>query len=84
MLRLISFVFSDLHAYSTDPYAMTNRCILTPKNSSVDDINDVLIDRFPGEAFVFMSTDRTLNEKDQGDYQDFLNSLNPKGLPPIN
>ncbi|XP_027076324.1 uncharacterized protein [Coffea arabica] len=80
--RLIGFVFSDLHAYSIDPYAMINRCILTPKNSCVDDINDVLIDRFPGQAFVFMSTDRTLNEKDQGDYQDFLNSLNPKGLPP--
>ena len=29
-----------------------------------------------------MSTDRTINERDQSDYEDFLNSLNPKGLPP--
>ncbi|XP_027122194.1 uncharacterized protein [Coffea arabica] len=62
---------------------MISRCILTPKKSSLDDINDLLIERFPRQPFVFMSTDRTLNERDQGDYQDFLNPLNPKGLPPI-
>ncbi|XP_027169453.1 uncharacterized protein LOC113769184 [Coffea eugenioides] len=80
--RLVDFVFSDLCLYSLDPYSMINRCVLTPKNSCVDDINEMMIDRFPGQAYVYMSTDRTLNERDQGDYQDFLNSLNPKGLPP--
>ncbi|XP_027082486.1 uncharacterized protein [Coffea arabica] len=80
--RLVDFVFSDLSVYSSDPYQITNRCILTPKNTCVDDINEMMIDRFPGEPFVYMSTDRTINERDQSDYEDFLNSLNPKGLPP--
>ena len=73
----MDFVFSDLCLYSLDPYRMINRYVLTPKNSCVDDINEMMIDRFPGQAYVYMSTDRTLNERDQEDYQDFLNSLNP-------
>ncbi|XP_027120444.1 uncharacterized protein [Coffea arabica] len=80
--KLMDFVFSDLCLYSLDPYKMINKCVLTPKNSCVDDINEMIIDQFPGQAYVYMSTDRTLNERDQGDYQDFLNSLNLKGLPP--
>ena len=78
----MNFVFSDLSVYSSDPYQITNRCILTPKNTCVDDINEMMIDRFPGRPFVYMSNDRTINERDQSDYENFLNSLNPKGLPP--
>ncbi|XP_071939902.1 uncharacterized protein [Coffea arabica] len=80
--RLIESMFSDLRLYSLDPYLMINRCILSAINSVVDDINQMIIDRFPGQPYTYTSTDRTLNERDQGDYEDFLNSLNPKGLPP--
>ncbi|XP_027122061.2 uncharacterized protein [Coffea arabica] len=80
--RLVDSVFYDLRIYSFDPYLMINRCILSAMNSAVDDINQMIIDRFPGQPFTYTSTDRTLNERDQGDYEDFLNSLNPKGLPP--
>ncbi|XP_027102730.1 uncharacterized protein [Coffea arabica] len=82
LTRLIQTVFSDLNVYSLDPYQMINHCILSATNSAVDDVNQTIIDRFPGEAHVYTSTDRTLNEKDQGNYEDLLNSLNPKGLPP--
>ncbi|XP_027167892.1 uncharacterized protein LOC113767888 [Coffea eugenioides] len=82
LTRLIQTVFSDLNVYSLDPYQMINRCILSATNSAVDDVNQTIIDRFPGEPHVYTSTDRTLNERDQGDYEDLLNSLNPKGLPP--
>ena len=61
---------------------MINRCILSAMNSAVDDVNQMIIDRFPSQPYTYTSTDRTLNERDQGDYEDFLNSLNPKGLPP--
>ncbi|XP_071926211.1 uncharacterized protein [Coffea arabica] len=80
--RLIGSVFSDLRLYSLDPYLMINRCILSAMNSAVDDVNQMIINRFPGQPYTYTSTDRTLNERDQGDYEDFLNSLNPKGLPP--
>nr|XP_027121996.1 uncharacterized protein LOC113738929 [Coffea arabica] len=49
--RLVDFVFSDLCLYSLDPYRMINRYVLTPKNSCVDDINEMMIDRFPGQAY---------------------------------
>ncbi|XP_071916266.1 uncharacterized protein [Coffea arabica] len=79
---LIESVFSDLRLYSLDPYLMINRCILSAINSAVDDVNQMIINRFPGQPYTYTSTDRTLNERDQRDYEDFLNSLNPKGLPP--
>ncbi|XP_027102740.2 uncharacterized protein [Coffea arabica] len=80
--RLLQSVFLDLALYSLDPYRMINRCILTPKNSSVDELNDILIKRFPGELHTFISSDKTVDQRHQGDYEDFLNSQNPKGLPP--
>ena len=57
-------------------------CILSGTNNAVDDVNQLIIDRFPRDPHTYISSDRTLNERDQGDYEDFLNSLNPKGLPP--
>nr|XP_027060682.1 ATP-dependent DNA helicase PIF1-like [Coffea arabica] len=80
--RLIQSVFPDLLAYSNDPYTMINMCILTPKNSSVDELNDIMITRFPGNLHVYVSSDKTVDQRHQGDYEDFLNSQNPKGLPP--
>ncbi|XP_027150407.1 uncharacterized protein LOC113750651 [Coffea eugenioides] len=41
--RLIHCVFLDLHLYSTDPYQMINRYILSPTNSSVDEHNEFYI-----------------------------------------
>lgn len=61
---------------------MINKCILSPKNDSVDDINDMLISQFPGEQYVYTSIDKAVDQRHQGDFEDFLNTLNPKGLPP--
>ncbi|XP_027122006.1 uncharacterized protein [Coffea arabica] len=80
--RLLHCVFPDLNACWNDPYKFINRCILTPKNASVDDLNGVMINRFPGQLHVYTSSNRTLDQRHQSDYEDFLNSQNPKGLPP--
>ncbi|XP_027120479.1 uncharacterized protein [Coffea arabica] len=77
---LLKSVFSNLMTYSKDPYSMINRCVFAPKNSSVDEINDVMIKRFPGNLHVYVSSDRTVDPRHQGDYEDFLNSQNPKAL----
>ena len=82
MTRLVAYTFPDLNLYSSDPYEMISRCILTPKNTSVEDINDVMIQRFPGQLFSYTSSDQTVDQRFQADYEDFLNSQNPKGLPP--
>nr|XP_027122232.1 uncharacterized protein LOC113739192 [Coffea arabica] len=80
--RLLESVFPDLNTYSQDPYNLINRCILAPKNSSVDELNEIMIRRFPGSLHTYISSDKTVDQRHQGDYEDFLNSQNPKGLPP--
>lgn len=55
---------------------------MCPKNSCVDDINDILIDDFPGDERVYLSVDKALDQRNQEDFDDFLNTLNPRGLPP--
>ncbi|GAA0185858.1 hypothetical protein LIER_33146 [Lithospermum erythrorhizon] len=57
------------------------RAILSPKNEFVDDINSMLIQHMPGEALVYISDDLANNVNNQGYYIDYLNTLEPKGLP---
>ncbi|XP_058189334.1 uncharacterized protein LOC131306920 [Rhododendron vialii] len=60
---------------------MTQSAILTPRNDSVDQINELLINRFPGKEYVYMSIDKTVNPADQGLYVDFIHSICPPGMP---
>ncbi|GAA0158118.1 DNA helicase [Lithospermum erythrorhizon] len=78
---LISYVYPDLILFETSPFEMMQHIILCPKNNFVDDINSKLIQRIPGEEIVYISDDKAKNASDQGDYVDYLNSLEPKGLP---
>ncbi|KAK6925261.1 DNA helicase Pif1-like [Dillenia turbinata] len=80
--RLINCVFRDLNFYAEDPMQIINRCILAIRNNAVDDINHLLIERFSGSLHIYTSVEKTLDERHQGDFEDFLNSLNPRGLPP--
>ncbi|GAA0157298.1 hypothetical protein LIER_38429 [Lithospermum erythrorhizon] len=74
---LISSVYPDLSLFERNPFEI----ILYPKNDFVDDINSKLIERISGEKMVYISNDRAKNAVDQGDYVDYLNSLEPRGLP---
>ncbi|KAG5539260.1 hypothetical protein RHGRI_019723 [Rhododendron griersonianum] len=79
--QLIDFVFPDLRRYSIDAISMAQSAILTPRNESVDQTNELLINRFPGKEYVFLSIDETVNQADQGLYVDFMHSVCPPGLP---
>ncbi|KAG2725146.1 hypothetical protein I3760_01G053300 [Carya illinoinensis] len=61
---------------------MMNRAILTPKNSYVDEINALLIHRFPGKLKRYYSFDGAIDTSEQSIMEDFLNTLTPNGLPP--
>ncbi|XP_027086616.1 uncharacterized protein [Coffea arabica] len=67
---------------SSDANIPVNQAILSTKNNFVDEVNDILISKFPGEAVEYLSFDKTLNPNYQGQYEDFLNSLSQSGLPP--
>ena len=61
---------------------MIDRAILTPKNDDVDEINRILIDKLPGPITSYYCFDETIDSCQQGQQEDFLNSLTPNDLPP--
>ncbi|XP_042980082.1 uncharacterized protein LOC122310265 [Carya illinoinensis] len=80
--QLLDTVFNDISEYSTNISSMMNRAILTPKNSYVDEINNLLIQRFPGDIINYYSFDETIDASEQAIMEDFLNTLTPNGFPP--
>nr|XP_027075893.1 uncharacterized protein LOC113699739 [Coffea arabica] len=76
--RLFGIVFPDLNLYSCNPYRIINRCVLCPKNSSVDEINRMMIAKFPENLHRYRSCDRTVDKRNLTDYEDFLNSFNQR------
>ncbi|XP_027096024.2 uncharacterized protein [Coffea arabica] len=80
--NLINLVYPNTMTGSSDANTPINQVILSTKNNSVDEVYDIVISKFPGEAVEYLSSDKTLNPNHQGQYEDFLNSLSPSGLPP--
>jgi len=86
---LISEIFDDLNNnyYKNPNYIdyIKDRAILTLKNEDVDDINEKIINIFPGISQEFLSAD-SVEDKDfvhQNLYPvEFLNTLTPSGTPP--
>ena len=59
-----------------------HRTILSPKNDAVDEINQSILDRFPGEQTVLTSVDKVTGIQFQNMYPtEFLHSLKASGLP---
>ncbi|KAM0899696.1 hypothetical protein ACQ4PT_021133 [Festuca glaucescens] len=80
--RLIGDVFPALNANARSREYMSERAILSTKNEHVDDLNDKMISRFPGEERLYHSFD-SIEDDLQNNYTiDFLNSITPNGLPP--
>ena len=86
---LISKVFTNLDANFNDQSNyidyIKNRAILTTKNENVDDINEKIINIFPGRAQEFLSADsvRDSDSVHENLYPtEFLNTITPSGTPP--
>ncbi|KAL5571143.1 hypothetical protein UlMin_020740 [Ulmus minor] len=80
--KMITIVFPDIHNYPKNTHFMVNRAILTPKNNYVDEINNILINQFPGNLVTYYSFDETRDKNEQCFQEDFLNTLTPNGIPP--
>lgn len=81
LYQLIEFVFPGLFTASFNLSSFTNSAILTPKNSAVDEINEVITSKFPGQEHTYLSFDDATDPAQQGLYVDFMNSLVPTGMP---
>uniref|UniRef100_A0A0L8G4K4 ATP-dependent DNA helicase n=1 Tax=Octopus bimaculoides TaxID=37653 RepID=A0A0L8G4K4_OCTBM len=76
-------VFPNLESNYADINWLSERTILAPKNVAVSDINDQLISQILGEERIYKSIDWTCDPQDIVNYpKEFLNSLEPAGLPP--
>ncbi|KAK6925452.1 DNA helicase Pif1-like [Dillenia turbinata] len=75
-------VFPFANIFSSDLSIIMNRAILTTKNDFVDQINNIMIQKLPGETIIYLSFDETVAQKNHADNEDFLHNLHPSGLPP--
>ncbi|XP_012849576.1 PREDICTED: ATP-dependent DNA helicase PIF1-like [Erythranthe guttata] len=57
--RLIRDVYPNLDTFMQNPDAFVGRAILTPKNDCVDELNDLLMERFAGKMKEYISFNAT-------------------------
>ncbi|CAM1299818.1 Uncharacterised protein r2_g976 [Pycnogonum litorale] len=64
---------------------LRERAILAPRNDDVDSINNDLLKKIPGQQQHYKSIDTMVNPDEVTEYpNEFLNSLQPSGVPPHN
>lgn len=80
--QLIDSVFPNMIDHINDANYMVGRAIITPKNVDVDNINEIIIHKFPGEEREYTSWDSIEDDNHNLFQEEFLNSLSPSGLPP--
>ena len=82
MQLLADQVYPNLETNHLNPGWMEGRAILAPTNKQVDSINNLIVDTFPGEPCILASSDELVNPDDLQRFNtEYLNTLNPSGLP---
>lgn len=80
---LIDSVFPDIVRNHKNHDWLRERAILAPKNDHVNEINFKIQEKLPGAITAYQSMDSPMNQDDAVNYPiEFLNSLNPPGMPP--
>ena len=82
MNKLADHVYPNLKENFNTNGWMEGRAILAPTNKQVDQLNDLITDKFPGNPVVLSSSDEVINQNDFQRYNtEYLNTLLPAGLP---
>ena len=82
---LLAHTYPGIELPQEDEY-FRSRCILCPRNRECHEINDIMLDMFPGDAVDLWSVDSAINRETQLPSQDMypselLNLLRPSGYP---
>ncbi|GJR86725.1 NADH-ubiquinone oxidoreductase chain 2 [Tanacetum coccineum] len=84
---IIEFTYPDLLNNINDSSYFQEKAILAPTNEVVDNINDHLLNKFPGEEMVYLSCD-SIDKTERGSAIDesvfspeFINGLKFSGVP---
>ncbi|KAH0769608.1 hypothetical protein KY290_013589 [Solanum tuberosum] len=78
---LIREIFPALQQNYRSADYITERAILASRNEFVDNLNEMLIGKFPGETKTYINFD--IAEDDTNNYyqEEYLNTVTPNGLP---
>lgn len=81
--ELIESVFPNIITNFQDYDWLSQRAILAPRNEDVNYLNYEIQRKLPGDAITYTSIDSVTDEFESANYPiEFLNSLEPSGLPP--
>lgn len=80
---LVDTIYPDIQNLTERNFNwLCSRVIVSPRNESVNEINKIIMEKVPGEFKSYKSLDTVCNIEETVHYpQEFLNSLNPSGLP---
>jgi hypothetical protein len=78
---LIDTLYLDIHQGNKPDHFFLERTILSSKNDTVDQLNQTILDRFPGEETMVVGADKVTGDNSNLYPVEFLNSLNMSGLP---
>lgn len=81
--ELIENVYPNIAANYTNENWLHERAILAPTNEEVEKLNHQILSKIPGNLIEYKSIDTvTIDEQAVNYPTEFLNSLNPSGMPP--
>ena len=82
MEKLADHVYPNISRNFSKIGWMDGRAILAPTNNQVYRLNNIIMEKFPGQPVVLLSSDELVNPDDfQRFNAEFLNTLSPPGLP---
>uniref|UniRef100_A0A0L8FFD6 ATP-dependent DNA helicase n=1 Tax=Octopus bimaculoides TaxID=37653 RepID=A0A0L8FFD6_OCTBM len=77
---LMGEIFPNLLRNYNNTDWICKRAILAPENVAVHSINNMLLNKLPGEVFTYNSIDNVVDDQDSVNYSiEFFNSLQPPG-----
>ncbi|XP_059222048.1 ATP-dependent DNA helicase pif1-like [Stomoxys calcitrans] len=81
---LVNNVYPDIHNISCKTLSwFKERAILSPTNEQVDKANNLILAKIDTQTQIYYSVDTVLDSEEAVHFPtEFLNSLNPSGLPP--
>ena len=80
--EVIKKVFDDFQSHIGDAEYFQGRVLLATTNKIVDEVNDEMVERIPGDLHTFCSIDEVGDVDNSTMFSiEFLNSLNLSGLP---
>ncbi|XP_074293142.1 uncharacterized protein LOC141620077 [Silene latifolia] len=79
---VVDVVFPEVNQVLFSPDIFNDRPIVTPRNSDVDAVNKLLIEKFPEDSYSYKSFDGVVDDCSNVYPAEFLNTLCPLGMTP--